>query len=86
MGTVAAGTAPTFVIVHPTGKFAYTANANVNTVSLYTRDTTTGILVPAVDIPAGTTSRSLPSNLPVISPTLPTKPRSWRLQLLPGAD
>jgi 6-phosphogluconolactonase len=59
IGTVAAGTinaesAPTSIVVDPTGKFAYVANFGSNDVSMYTINTTTGILTSRGSIAAGT--------------------------------
>jgi YVTN family beta-propeller protein len=59
IGTVAAGTinaesAPTSIVVDPTGKFAYVANFGSNNVSMYTINTTTGILTSIGSIAAGT--------------------------------
>jgi 6-phosphogluconolactonase (cycloisomerase 2 family) len=44
IGTIAAGTGPTFVAVHPSGKFAYVVNQGSNDISMYTIDGTTGAL------------------------------------------
>jgi DNA-binding beta-propeller fold protein YncE len=35
-GTIAAGTGPSFVVVDPSGKFAYVTNGTSNNVSMYT--------------------------------------------------
>jgi YVTN family beta-propeller protein len=53
-GTIAAGTAPAFVAVDPSGKFVYVANSGSNNVSMYTIDTATGALTSVGTIPAGT--------------------------------
>ena len=37
-------TAPNWVAVNPSGKFAYVANAQSNNISMYTIDPTTGAL------------------------------------------
>ena len=47
VGTVAADSLPTSIAFHPSGKFAYVANAGSNNVSLDTIDTTTGTLTSA---------------------------------------
>ena len=47
IGTVAADSLPTSIAFHPSGKFAYVANAGSNNVFLYTIDTTTGTLTSA---------------------------------------
>jgi YVTN family beta-propeller protein len=56
-----AGSGPVFVAVHPSGKFAYVANADSNTVSGYTIDSTTGALSAITGSPfaAGAFPRSV---------------------------
>jgi YVTN family beta-propeller protein len=44
MGTVATGTYPTSIAVHPSGKFAYVTNSGSNDVSTYSIDGATGVL------------------------------------------
>jgi 6-phosphogluconolactonase len=53
IGTVAAGTAPVFVAVDPSGPFAYVANSGSNDVSMYTIDATTGALASIGTVAAG---------------------------------
>ena len=53
-GTIAAGTAPVFVAVDPSGKFTYVTNSGSNDVSMYTINSTTGSLTPIGMIAAGT--------------------------------
>jgi len=53
VGTIAAGTAPFSVAVHPSGNFAYVANLDSDNVSVYTIDTTTGVLTFMGAIGAG---------------------------------
>jgi YVTN family beta-propeller protein len=64
IGTVAAGTIfgepnPIAMAVDPTGSFAYVANSGSNDVSMYSINTTTGILTPVGLIVAGTTPLSV---------------------------
>jgi DNA-binding beta-propeller fold protein YncE len=44
IGTIAAGTSPTSVAVHPSGNFAYVTNSASNDVSMYSIDGATGAL------------------------------------------
>jgi len=54
IGTIAAGTDPVSVAVHPSGKFAYVTNSGSNNVSMYTISGTTGALTSTGTIAAGT--------------------------------
>jgi DNA-binding beta-propeller fold protein YncE len=51
--TIAAGTYPISVTVHPSGKFAYVANESSNSLSVYSINTTTGAL-SAIDADGAT--------------------------------
>jgi YVTN family beta-propeller protein len=53
VGLVAAGTDPTSVALHPSGKFAYVTNSSSNDVSIYTIDANSGTLTPKGTIAAG---------------------------------
>jgi YVTN family beta-propeller protein len=53
--TIAAGTAPVFVALDPSGKFAYVTNSGSNDISMYTIDAMTGGLTSIGTIAAGTT-------------------------------
>jgi YVTN family beta-propeller protein len=44
IGTIAAGSNPTSIAIHPSGKFAYVTNSASNEVSIYSIDATTGVL------------------------------------------
>jgi DNA-binding beta-propeller fold protein YncE len=44
IGSIAAGTSPTSIAVHPSGKFAYVTNSMSNDVSIYSIDGATGAL------------------------------------------
>jgi 6-phosphogluconolactonase (cycloisomerase 2 family) len=44
IGKITAGTAPSSVAVHPSGKFVYVVNHDSNDISMYTMNTTTGNL------------------------------------------
>ncbi len=50
---VATGTGPYTAAIDPTGKFAYVANANSNTVSVYTINQTTGALTAGTAVATG---------------------------------
>src|SRR5262249_16845659 len=50
----AAGTFPSGVTVHPSGKFLYVTNFGSNSVSAYTIDATTGSLTPVPNSPFST--------------------------------
>jgi 6-phosphogluconolactonase len=63
-GTIAAGTIfgepnPTAMAVDPTGSFAYVANSGSNNVSMYSINTTTGILTSVGTIASGTNPLSV---------------------------
>jgi 6-phosphogluconolactonase len=58
-GTIAAGTAPVFVTVDLSGKFAYVTNFGSNDVSMYTIDATTGALTFIGMIAAGLSPTSI---------------------------
>jgi 6-phosphogluconolactonase (cycloisomerase 2 family) len=58
-GTIATGADPVCVVVDPTGKFAYVANASSNNVSMYNIDGTTGDLMSVGTVAAGTQPSSL---------------------------
>lgn len=45
--------APQSIVVHPSGKFAYTANGNLGTVTAYSINQTTGDLTPGTAVAAG---------------------------------
>jgi YVTN family beta-propeller protein len=44
IGTIAAGSTPTSIAIHPSGKFAYVTNSASNDVSIYSIDAATGAL------------------------------------------
>jgi 6-phosphogluconolactonase (cycloisomerase 2 family) len=44
IGKIAAGTSPSSLAIHPSGKFVYVVNYDSNDISMYTMDTTTGNL------------------------------------------
>jgi 6-phosphogluconolactonase len=44
-GTIAAGSSPTSIAIHPSGKFAYVTNSGSNNVSMYSIDGATGALM-----------------------------------------
>ena len=49
-----AGTSPTSLVIHPSGKFAYVANQSSNNISLFTIDSNTGVLTEILpQTPAG---------------------------------
>jgi 6-phosphogluconolactonase len=52
MGPIAVGTGPTSVAVDPSGKFAYVTNSGSNNVSMFTINTTTGVLTSTGTIAA----------------------------------
>jgi len=63
-GTIAAGTIfgepnPNSMVVDPTGAFAYVANSGSNDVSMYSINSTTGVLTSVGSIDAGTTPLSV---------------------------
>lgn len=59
IGTIPAGTDPSFVAVDPSGKFAYVTNSGSNDVSMYTLDSTTGILTLIGSVAAGSSPSSI---------------------------
>ena len=44
IGTIAAGSGPTSIAIHPSDKFAYVTNSGSNDVTMYSIDTATGAL------------------------------------------
>jgi len=59
VGTVAAGTDPVSVAVHPTGTFAYASNHGSNDVSMYSINAATGALTSIGTITAGSSPTSI---------------------------
>lgn len=57
--TIATGTHPYAVTIDPTGKFAYVANYDSSTVSVFTIDQTTGALTAGTPVAAGTDPSSV---------------------------
>jgi YVTN family beta-propeller protein len=51
-GTIAAGTDPGSVAVHPSGKFIYVVNTGSNNVSMYAIEAATGVLTSTGTVPA----------------------------------
>lgn len=57
--TIATGTHPYAITIDPTGNFAYVANYDSNTVSVYTVNQTTGALTAGTPVAAGTNPGSI---------------------------
>ena len=58
-GMVASGMYPYPVVVDPSGRFAYVANGNSNTIGFYPLNPATGALTPVGTLAAGTSPSSL---------------------------